>query len=90
MLFTGQLSLEWETLSKYTGNRTYADLTIGALAHIAQLVCFRFALLDLGIWLILSQPAPLPGLAAQGIDPRTGEFVGGYVVRCSTNFSRIW
>ncbi|KAK2464551.1 hypothetical protein APHAL10511_003409 [Amanita phalloides] len=24
-------------------------------------------------------PSPLPGLAAQGIDPRTGKFVGGYV-----------
>ncbi|KXN84060.1 putative mannosyl-oligosaccharide alpha-1,2-mannosidase 1B [Leucoagaricus sp. SymC.cos] len=57
----GTLSLEWATLSKYTGNGTYADLTVNALAHIAQL------------------PAPLPGLAAQGIDPRTGQFVGGYV-----------
>lgn len=57
----GTLALEWETLTKYTRNSTYADLTLGALRHIAQL------------------PAPLPGLAAQGIDPRTGEFVGGYV-----------
>ncbi|EKM77281.1 hypothetical protein AGABI1DRAFT_86588 [Agaricus bisporus var. burnettii JB137-S8] len=60
----GTLALEWETLSKYTGNRTYADLAIKALAHIAELVCFG---------------APLPKLAAQGIDPRTGAFVGGYV-----------
>ncbi|KAF7325910.1 alpha-1,2-Mannosidase [Mycena kentingensis (nom. inval.)] len=28
---------------------------------------------------IANLPAPLPGLAAQGIDPTTGEFVGGYV-----------
>lgn len=29
---------------------------------------------------IAELPSPLPGLAAQGIDPTTGEFVGGYVV----------
>lgn len=57
----GTLTLEWETLSKYTGNQTYAQLTEGAVRHIANL------------------PAPLPGLAAQGIDPTTGGFVGGYV-----------
>ncbi|KAK7044657.1 alpha-1,2-mannosidase [Favolaschia claudopus] len=28
---------------------------------------------------IANLPAPLPGLAAQGIDPTTGNFVGGYV-----------
>ncbi|KAJ6588848.1 glycoside hydrolase family 47 protein [Mycena capillaripes] len=57
----GTLSLEWFTLSKYTGNATYGDLTAKSVKHIANL------------------PAPLPGLAAQGIDPTTGEFVGGYV-----------
>ncbi|KAK0458700.1 glycoside hydrolase family 47 protein [Desarmillaria tabescens] len=57
----GTLVLEWETLSKYTGNNTYTQLTEGAVRHIANL------------------PAPLPGLAAQGIDPTTGAFVGGYV-----------
>lgn len=57
----GTLTLEWETLSKYTGNATYANLVIGSVRHIAQL------------------PAPLPGLAAQGIDPHTGQFVDGYV-----------
>ncbi|PPQ72724.1 hypothetical protein CVT24_012558 [Panaeolus cyanescens] len=57
----GTLSLEFETLSKHTGNQTYANLAIGSLSHIANL------------------PAPLPGLAAQGIDPSSGNFVGGYV-----------
>lgn len=28
--------------------------------------------------------SPLPGLAAQGIDPQTGNFVGGYVVSSCT------
>ncbi|KAK0199195.1 seven-hairpin glycosidase [Desarmillaria ectypa] len=57
----GTLVLEWETLTKYTGNNTYTQLTEGAVRHIANL------------------PAPLPGLAAQGIDPTTGRFVGGYI-----------
>ncbi|KAF8190449.1 glycoside hydrolase family 47 protein [Pholiota molesta] len=57
----GTLTLEFETLTKYTGNQTYADLALKSAAHIANLA------------------APLPGLAAQGIDPSTGEFVGGYV-----------
>ncbi|SJK98514.1 related to Mannosyl-oligosaccharide alpha-1,2-mannosidase precursor [Armillaria ostoyae] len=57
----GTLTLEWETLTKYTGNKTYTQLTEGAVRQIANL------------------PAPLPGLAAQGIDPTTGGFVGGYV-----------
>ncbi|KAJ7686656.1 glycoside hydrolase family 47 protein [Mycena rosella] len=57
----GTLSLEWFTLSKYTGNTTYADLTAKSVKHIANLA------------------APLPGLAAQGIDPTTGSAVGGYV-----------
>ncbi|KAJ6588148.1 glycoside hydrolase family 47 protein [Mycena capillaripes] len=57
----GTLSLEWFTLSKYTGNTTYADLTARSVKHIARLA------------------APLPGLAAQGIDPTSGNFVGGYV-----------
>ncbi|KAF7360386.1 alpha-1,2-Mannosidase [Mycena venus] len=57
----GTLSLEWQTLTKYTKNATYARLATGSVKHIANL------------------PAPLPGLAAQGIDPTTGQFVGGYV-----------
>ncbi|KAJ7126138.1 glycoside hydrolase family 47 protein [Mycena epipterygia] len=57
----GTLTLEWYTLSKYTHNATYANLTAKSVAHIANLA------------------APLPGLAAQGIDPATGNFVGGYV-----------
>ncbi|KIM46842.1 glycoside hydrolase family 47 protein [Hebeloma cylindrosporum] len=57
----GTLALEWETLSKHTGNQTYANLALKALSHIANL------------------PAPLPGLAAQGINPATGSFVGGYI-----------
>ncbi|KAG5635310.1 hypothetical protein H0H81_011772, partial [Sphagnurus paluster] len=57
----GTLSLEWSTLTHHTGNRTYSNLGVKALHHIANL------------------PAPLPGLAAQGIDPTTGAFIGGYV-----------
>ncbi|KAJ7512675.1 glycoside hydrolase family 47 protein [Mycena galericulata] len=57
----GTLSLEWYTLSKYTGNATYANLATNSVAHIANLA------------------APLPGLAAQGIDPASGDSVGGYV-----------
>ncbi|KAF8155649.1 glycoside hydrolase family 47 protein [Crassisporium funariophilum] len=57
----GTLSLEFETLSKHTGNQTYANLALKSVLHVANLA------------------APLPGLAAQGIDPATGEFVGGYV-----------
>ncbi|KAF7343284.1 alpha-1,2-Mannosidase [Mycena venus] len=57
----GTLSLEWLTLSKYTNNATYANLTARSVKHIANLA------------------APLPGLAAQGIDPTSGNFVGGYV-----------
>ncbi|KAJ6541128.1 glycoside hydrolase family 47 protein [Mycena sp. CBHHK59/15] len=57
----GTLSLEWFTLSKYTNNATYANLTAKSVKRIASL------------------PAPLPGLAAQGIDPSSGQFVGGYV-----------
>ncbi|KAJ3510034.1 hypothetical protein NLJ89_g4901 [Agrocybe chaxingu] len=57
----GTLTLEWETLSKFTGNQTYADLVLTCVKHIANL------------------PAPLPGLAAQGIDPMSGNFVGGYI-----------
>ncbi|KAF7316325.1 alpha-1,2-Mannosidase [Mycena indigotica] len=57
----GTLSLEGYILSQHSGNATYGDKAVKALAHIANL------------------PAPLPGLAAQGIDPKTGNFVGGYV-----------
>ncbi|KAF9568668.1 glycoside hydrolase family 47 protein [Agrocybe pediades] len=57
----GTLSLEFETLSKHTGNQTYANLALKSVTHIANL------------------PPPLPGLAAQGIDPASGNFVGGFV-----------
>ncbi|TFK34475.1 glycoside hydrolase family 47 protein [Crucibulum laeve] len=57
----GTLTLEWETLTKYTKNQTYANLALKSVSHIANL------------------PSPLPGLAAQGIDPSSGAFVGGYV-----------
>ncbi|TFK34476.1 glycoside hydrolase family 47 protein [Crucibulum laeve] len=57
----GTLTLEWATLSKYTGNDTYRQLSEKSLQHIANL------------------GAPLPGLPAQGIDPATGQAVGGYV-----------
>ncbi|KAF8960356.1 glycoside hydrolase family 47 protein [Flammula alnicola] len=57
----GTLTLEFETLTKHTGNQTYANLALKSVSHIANLA------------------SPLPGLAAQGIDPSTGEFVGGYV-----------
>ncbi|KAJ6538726.1 glycoside hydrolase family 47 protein [Mycena sp. CBHHK59/15] len=52
----GTLSLEWFTLSKYTNNATYANLTAKSVKRIASLV----------------------RLAAQGIDPSSGQFVGGY------------
>ena len=35
-----QLALEWATLSKYTGNKTYEDLALRSLRHIANLVRF--------------------------------------------------
>ncbi|KAJ7914446.1 glycoside hydrolase family 47 protein [Mycena leptocephala] len=57
----GTLSLEWFTLSKYTNNATYANLTAKSVKHIANLA------------------SPLPGLAAQGIDPTSGKAVGAYV-----------
>jgi hypothetical protein len=34
----GTLSLEWFTLSKYTGNATYGNLTARSVKHIANLV----------------------------------------------------
>jgi len=40
------------------------------------------------IFICFNKPAPLPGLAAQGIDPQTGQFVGGYVV--STLSFYLW
>lgn len=30
--------MEWVTLTKYTGNQTYADLALKAVSHIANLV----------------------------------------------------
>ena len=59
-----KLTLEWATLSKYTGNDTYRALAEKSAQQIAK------------------NPAPLPGLPAQGIDPGTGKPVGGYVVSC--------
>ncbi|KAG6901597.1 hypothetical protein C0995_010157 [Termitomyces sp. Mi166 len=71
----GTLSLEWSTLSSHTGNQTYADLAVGSVRHIANLV-----------WLVHSQASSdsqlvgrIQGLAAQGIDPQSGASVGGYV-----------
>ena len=58
-----QLTLEWATLSKYTGNSTYRSFAERSAKRIA------------------SNPKPLPGLPAQGIDPQSGNPVGGYVVR---------
>ncbi|KAJ8517937.1 hypothetical protein ONZ45_g4936 [Pleurotus djamor] len=57
----GTLALEWSTLTKHTGNATYANKAVGSLRHITTL------------------PDPLPGLAAQGIDPATGKSVGAFV-----------
>ncbi|KAJ6547673.1 seven-hairpin glycosidase [Mycena capillaripes] len=57
----GTLTLEWATLSKYTGNDTYRLLAEKAVKHIASLA------------------TPFPGLAVQGIDPSSGEFVDGFV-----------
>jgi len=61
-LFVLKLTLEWATLSKYTGNSTYRLLAERSAIKIA------------------SNPKPLPGLPAQGIDPQSGIPVGGYVV----------
>ncbi|KAF9445727.1 glycoside hydrolase family 47 protein [Macrolepiota fuliginosa MF-IS2] len=57
----GTLTLEWATLSKYTGDDKYRNLAEKAFRRIA------------------TNPSPLPGLPAQGIDPNTGSPVGGYV-----------
>ena len=35
-----QLTLEMETLTKYTGNQTYANLALKSVEHIANLVRF--------------------------------------------------
>ena len=61
-IISSQLTLEWATLSKYTGNITYKNLAENSVRHIA------------------TAGAPLPGLPAQGLDPSTGNPVGGYVV----------
>lgn len=37
---------------------------------------------------IIALPDPLPGMAAQGIDPSTGESIGSYVV-CRFHFLRV-
>lgn len=47
---------------------------------------------------VINAPAPLPGLAAQGIDPSTGAPVGGYVVSVlvyvsifnDANYDKTW
>ncbi|KAL5522646.1 hypothetical protein ACEPAG_8664 [Sanghuangporus baumii] len=57
----GTLTLEWSSLSKFTGNDTYRNLTEKSVRHI------------------ISLEDPLPGLAAQCIDPSSGEFTCGYV-----------
>ncbi|KAJ8082828.1 hypothetical protein PM082_008684 [Marasmius tenuissimus] len=57
----GTLDLEWTTLTKYTGNKTYERLAVDAARTIANL------------------PAPLPGLAAQGIDPKTTKFTDDHI-----------
>ncbi|KAG1723110.1 glycoside hydrolase [Suillus lakei] len=57
----GTLSLEWNRLSKYTGNSTYQTLAEQSVQHMIQM------------------STPLPGMPAQGIDPKTGNAVGGYV-----------
>ncbi|KAI3600436.1 glycoside hydrolase family 47 protein [Moniliophthora roreri] len=75
----GTLDLEWATLSKYTGNDTYRRLAEGSARAIANIVS---PLTNVELWMTLDgtyQPAPLPGLAAQGIDPSTTSSVGGYI-----------
>ncbi|KAK1217329.1 hypothetical protein PQX77_020010 [Marasmius sp. AFHP31] len=57
----GTLDLEWTTLTKHTGNKTYERLTVDAVRTIANL------------------GAPLPGLAAQMIDPKTSRFTDDHI-----------
>ncbi|KAG2134864.1 glycoside hydrolase family 47 protein [Suillus clintonianus] len=57
----GTLTLEWNRLSKYTGNSTYQELVEKSVQHMIQM------------------STPLPGMPAQGINPKTGDSVGGYV-----------
>ncbi len=64
-----QLTIEWATLSKYTGNDTYRALAEKSARRVAR------------------NPSPLPGLPAQGVDPRTGNPVGGYVVGSTRSLS---
>ncbi|KAJ7452635.1 glycoside hydrolase family 47 protein [Mycena latifolia] len=59
----GSLALEWMTLTQFTGNTAYGNLATRALAHIAN----------------LRNQDPLPGLAAQNIDPTSGGFQGSKV-----------
>ncbi|KAF5311118.1 hypothetical protein D9619_007980 [Psilocybe cf. subviscida] len=76
----GTLSLEFETLSKHTGNQTYLGLALKSVSHIANLVCITLARQVLMPHQGCSRQLTLSsGLAAQGIDPASGEFVGGYV-----------
>ncbi|KAJ8082826.1 hypothetical protein PM082_008682 [Marasmius tenuissimus] len=62
----GTLDLEWTTLTKHTGNKTYERLTVDAVRTIANL------------------PAPLPGLAAQLIDPKTSKFADDHISTSQT------
>ncbi|KAG1753648.1 glycoside hydrolase family 47 protein [Suillus paluster] len=57
----GTLTLEWNRLSKHTGNSTYRELAEKSVQFMIQM------------------PAPLPGMPAQGINPKTGDSIGGYV-----------
>ncbi|KAG6919820.1 hypothetical protein DXG01_000324 [Tephrocybe rancida] len=75
-----KLSLEWSTLSSHTGNQTYSDLSVGSLRHIANLVRSTLARsVYFAPPVILDLTRRVKGLAAQGINPATGAFVGGYV-----------
>jgi mannosyl-oligosaccharide alpha-1,2-mannosidase len=71
-------------LSHYTGNETYGKLTEGGVIAVAQLVRSQFHLSflcpEISIHpLVGLQPAPLPGLAGQNVDPTTGQFTNLYV-----------
>ncbi|KAJ8585390.1 glycoside hydrolase family 47 protein [Rhizopogon salebrosus TDB-379] len=57
----GTLTLEWNRLSKYSGNSTYQDLAEKSVQYM------------------IDMSTPLPGMPAQGIDPKTGNSVGAYV-----------
>ncbi|KAI0314997.1 seven-hairpin glycosidase [Amylostereum chailletii] len=62
----GTLTMEWAKLSEYTGNDTYRQLAEGAARTFPIRAQNRI-------------PDDPSGFPAQGIDPATGEPVGGYV-----------